>query len=161
MSASEDIPAELTQEEAARRIGITTRQLRRIPDEYTGRLENGRYPWPEVRNGYRRWLKNAGRRESERVSDEKRERARKLELQNRRLELELAELEGRLVPVEVVERRFAAFAEEVKNALRAAAARWAPYLCHERPVAEAQAELSRLINDLLTELADGKRDAAD
>lgn len=161
MSGSEKKIVELTQEEAAKRLGITTRQLRRIPDEYTGRLANRRYPWPEVRNGYRRWVKQAEQRQAERVSDEKRERARKLALQARKLELEVAELEGRLIPIEVHEERYAALCEEFAGVVKSLAGRWAPFLRFERTIAETQAEIKRLANEVLTELADGRTQIRD
>lgn len=83
-------------------------------------------------------------------------RARLAVARAEREELELAVRKGELVPLEIVEQRYGAFVESVVHAIRRVPARWAPYLCHERPVAEAQAELARLVNELLTELADGR-----
>lgn len=48
----EDEPAALSQKDAASRLGITPRQLRRLDDSGIPRTDDGTYPWPRVRDWY-------------------------------------------------------------------------------------------------------------
>lgn len=154
----------LTQKETAERLEITPRQLRRIPDEYTGRLEDGSYPWPETLHGYVRWkqseiLKRKGH--ESRPPEVDSERAERLALQNWKLALEIAELEGSLIPVDIHERRCSEFAESVNAALRSIRTRWASEIVGISDVKQAQQVLASLVNDLLTELAGHGSDGSD
>ena len=156
----------VSQAELARIFGVDTRTIQRWTDAGLPRQGAGKATKYDVAAALTWWLeRERGRLERRRPGRTAQAlaeaRARIAEIRAEREALELALRKGELLPVDVVEQRFAAFAEEVRDALRAAAARWAPYLCHERTVAEAQAELQRLIHDLLTELADGRRDAAE
>lgn len=151
----------VSQAELARIFGVDTRTIQRWADAGLPREGSGRATKYDIAAALAWWLeRERGRLVRERPGRAARAlaeaRARIAEVRAEREALELAVRKGELVPLEVVEQRFTAFVESVVHAIRSAPARWAPYLCHERPVAEAQAELARLVNELLTELADGR-----
>lgn len=119
----------LTQKECAKRVGISTRQLRELSKD-GGPIErnsDGSYPWPESQKQYIAFkqeekLKRTGHAEGADYEDA---RARKTAAQARLAELEVMEREGQLIALEDVERMVRTPLEQVDAALRNVPARYA------------------------------------
>lgn len=119
----------LTQMECSKRLGIQTRQLRKLsgPDGPVPRNADGSYPWPEAQKGYvafkqRERLKRSGHGEG---SEYEQARVRKVAAQARLAELEAMRLAGDLVAMADIEAMVRAPLELVDAALRNAPARHA------------------------------------
>lgn len=158
MSDSEQGPELLTQIEAAARLEITTRQLRRIPDEFTGRQDDGAYPWPGVRDGYIRWKQHEALKR--RVPELEAQRGGLKEAQAaerwakaRMAELQLAQMEGRLVPVQVLEEVVGEAADRIRAGLQAAIGRLAPQVVGIESPREAVVILRPAIAEIIQDLA--------
>jgi hypothetical protein len=150
----------ITQVELARRLGRSTRIVRRFTRDGVLVRENGLYPWPASRE---RWLRHVKedhhRRRSPRaklketVVDLDAVRLRKAQIALERAELELAEHRARLIPLEVHEARVRAIVERVNASLKAIRGRWGPHMLGIETVQEFQLRVAPLINELLEELS--------
>ena len=152
---------ELTQTEAAARLTITTRQLRRIPDEFTGRLKSGKYPWPECQKGYIRFkqqdeLRRRGHSET-RASEYEAARARKVAAQARLAELEVALRESELIPIAVFREVIAEVADRVMGFLKNIPGAWPPQLTS----IDDPREIARILRGLVDEAAEEVRGVVD
>lgn len=134
---------ELTQKEAARRLALTPRQLRNLADHGVPRLESGLYPWPDTQKWYVEFKKEEERRRSGRSDDTEYEksRARKMAAQAEREELEVAQLRGELVTLEVVEQEWARSLSRARGVLLALPGKIAPDLIGLRSIPEVIAVL--------------------
>jgi hypothetical protein len=154
---SSDEYAELNQREAAERLAIKPRQLRNIPDEFTGRLASRLYPWPDLQKGYIRWKQIEGlQRRGLSRSPGQDAQARHLNAKARIAELQLAQLEERLLPVEVFREVIKQFCDRVYNYHKAIPGSWTPRLADAlgvdpREVAKA---LQPLTTEAIDELSD-------
>lgn len=143
---------QLTQEEAARRLAITTRQLRRLTE--APRLEGGLYPWPAVRNWYIEFkqeevLRRRGMDGS--ASDRFAEaRARKTAAEAELKELELAVRRRELIPSSDVVVLVRAPLEAVDRTLRQQPRERARTWAKKLGVKEAEAMV--LIEELVEEV---------
>lgn len=152
---------ELSQTQAAARLAITTRQLRRIPDEFTGRLRNGKYPWPDVHKGYVRWkqqdeLRRRGHSET-RASEYEAARARKVAAQARLAELEVAQRESELIPITVFREVIAEVSDRVMGWLKNIPGTWPPQLTS----IDDPREIAHILRGLVDEAAEEVRGVLD
>jgi phage terminase Nu1 subunit (DNA packaging protein) len=88
--------------------------------------------------------------------DLQQERAKLAEKQRRKLELQIAEMEGRLIPAEDVEQRWSKLAFACRAKLLSIPTRLAPEIVNCKNLAQAQAMLTDLVHEALTELSQGK-----
>lgn len=153
MAEAED----LTQKEAAKRIGISPRQLRTLTTRGdVSRNDDGSYPWPTVREEHRA-LKAA--HEEDRAAgfgDDAYEKAR---ARKTTAQAELAEMQAKKLRGEVVDRKdvaamvrapLEAVDRVLKSAPRRHARRWAKVLRVKE--AEALELIETLVEDVRTEL---------
>lgn len=148
---------DLTQKEAAQRLGISPRHLRRITkSEVVSRNEDGSYPWPQVRDEHRAHLRSVDDERAAGFGDSSYEaaRARKTAAQARLAELEVAEREGRLIAIEDMEEMLREPLEKVNVVLKNVPSRQGPALAKaaDIPLADAKALLSDAIEAVREEL---------
>ena len=145
----------LTQKEVASAFGVTTRTIQRWHDEGFPREGSGRnttYDLTECIN----WRIDREREEVERIlaafEDEDASRKKKLAMQARKLELEVGEMEGRLIHVEDLEELHVAPLAELRGQLLSIPGRLGPLLDRYK-VQEAVAILEAFVGEFMESLS--------
>lgn len=166
---SDDGAAErLTQKEAARRLGITPRALRKLGTYHeVPREKSGGYPWPRVRDWYIRFKQDeavsrkTGGALAPADTDKKKAanyyaaRARKEEALAELRELEVAQLKGELVHVDDFEELLSSLFGTLRARLLAFPGLVAPRLASRKlKLAEVVTILDDELHGFLKELAD-------
>lgn len=154
-----DDPGRKIQRDVAIAIGITTRQLRNLHESGIPRNTDGTYPWPEALHWYIEFKKNE--RKAGDAAEEKTKRDllhRRLELEVRTAELELAERERRLVSIDYMERQTAELLQRLRAKLLNFPSKWAPAMVGLRTIAEAQTRLEPAIAEAMQSLAETGED---
>lgn len=147
----------LTQTEAAERLGIHPRTLRKhTNDGRVPRNDDRSYPWPEVRDAYLELKAEEAAHRASGFGDDSYEaaRARKTAAQARMAELAVLEKERRLIPADEVERLLAEPLEQVNLALKGSVSQYAPELAKVAgiPLAQAKAILGDIIEHVRADL---------
>lgn len=120
--AADRLPATCSAAELARWLGISARTVRELAArEIIPRAERGRYPLAEGVAAYCRHLREqaAGRADAHGGADLVAERAKLAAAQRRRIELQIAAEQRRLVDAEAVRARFIGMVTAAKNRLLA------------------------------------------
>lgn len=118
----------LTQTEAAKRLGITPRQLRTLSGRgVVSRLADGSYPWPQAEEDYEAFTEESKRKRDAGFGDEsyERARARKTAAQAELAEVAVAEKRRQLIPLTEVHALVRKPLEAVDAALKNAPSRHA------------------------------------
>lgn len=151
--------AGISQREFAERLGITARQVRNLYDAGLPRtVESGKpaIPWPDALHWYVAWKTERQRSVGE---EEKAALARRrLELEVRLQEIEVAEREGRVVTIEYLADQVAAMQQRLRAKLLNFAGKYAPAMVGLKTVAEAQARLEPAIAEAMQALAETGED---
>lgn len=152
---------ELTQVELSKRLGITPRAIRKLHDHGIPRLDNGRYPWPDVRHWYIRFKQDEAerRRGGGEELDLRAEQARKTAAQADEAELRLAERRRELVHIRDVEEMVREPLELVAAALKNAPSRYASDLAEAADIPIPRA--MRLLEDIVERIRSDLRRARD
>lgn len=144
----------ITATEAADRLGISRSWLYELTTKgHVRRNDDGSYPWPEIREDYQEYqdeLQERSRNGDGANDDYERARARKTEAMARLKELRIAELEGRLVPIEEVEDRIREPLEAIDRGLSSAPQRLAAHWAERLDI--TQGEAISLIGDLVDDV---------
>lgn len=145
----------LTQREAARRLKIGERQLRKLTTSgAVTRDPDGRYNWPAVRDEYRAHVKGHSSRRSAGYGDAafQEARARRTAVQARLLELEEKARIGELMPVDLHLARLGELMSNLRAFLNALPGQYAATVLHKRTMPEGLAVLRDIKNDVLNRL---------
>lgn len=138
---------EVSQTELAEFLGLTTRQIRNLDAEgLPHRAEGNRkfYPIPEAVEWYYQ-----GKGQPTAIEEAER---RKAVADARMSELKVAQLEGKLVPVELHERRVVALLDRIRAPLLNIPGNHAPAVEAARTPAEAQSVLERIRDETMYSL---------
>lgn len=117
----------LTQTETANRLGISTSWLRELSNRgVIERTADGAYLWPQARASYGAYLASVApsRGGPGRDSEWEQARARREVARARLAELEVAESEGELIPIEAVSERFGRRLDVLRAGLLNMPGRW-------------------------------------
>jgi len=121
----------LTQRELAVRLGLATRQIRRLVDDGLPRDRKGpghpTYPWPEANHWYIEYRERLAVQKLQPNSWED-ARARRETAMARLAELEVAEKEGQLIPMDVLRETLGDVVDRVRAKLIRIPGAWAPQL---------------------------------
>lgn len=145
----------LSQKEIAAAFGVTTRTIQRWHDEGLPRQGTGRdttYDLPECIA----WRLEREREEVERIletfENEEASRKKKLAMQARKLELEVEEMEGRLIDIEDLEQLHSAPLAELRGQILSIPGRLGPLLDRYK-VQEAVAILDEFVAEFMESLS--------
>jgi len=152
------VAEDLSQKELADRIGVVPRTVRRlidqrilvrdIPDE-----GNPTYPWPENRERYWSYKEELLRSEIlAELGDPTDPARRKLEAEARRAELQLAEIEEALIPIELLDETVAELLDRLQSVILNIPGSWAPHLVKLTSRRAAMVKLRPLMGELLESL---------
>lgn len=146
----------VNQTELAQILGITSRQVRNLEKKGIPHRSKGReklYPVPGAVLWYIQQERE--RASSSAPLEEMKElKNRKLSAETRLAEFEAAEKEGKLIPLEIHEERFAAQLERLRARILNVPGAWAPALVGCRAIPDAMTRLKGLCSELLQELSD-------
>lgn len=152
-------PGAKSQQELAIAIGITTRQLRNLHESGIPRNTDATYPWPEALHWYIDFKKNERKAGDEAEEKTKRDLLhRRLDLEVRTAELELAEKERRLVSIDYLEQQTSGLLQRLRAKLLNFPSKWAPAMVGLRTIAEAQARLEPAIAEAMQSLSETGED---
>lgn len=155
MSSGEQEEA-LTQREAARRLAITPKQLRRLTKQHGApRNDDGSYPWPEVADWYKGFKQDEVlRRRGIDLEDMSYEqaRARKEAAKAAQEELDLMERREQLIPLDVHVDRIADVAQQIRSRLMNLPGRYARELASAEDPEEATRLIEQGVRECLEEL---------
>ena len=148
----------ISQKELGERINRTTRQIRKLTEEHgMPRNEDGTYPWPEALEWWVRFKQEEKERrtgtEDSKVSELDRARTSKEWALAQLREIELAEKEGRLIPLEVHEQRLLSICERLAARVKGLG-RYMGDVQRATTDMEAAELLDRISDDLLRSLMD-------
>jgi hypothetical protein len=152
----------ISQTEAADRLGISRSWLYELTTKgFIRRNDDGSYPWPEIREDHQEYLEQVDGPSSngDGRSDYERARARKTEAMAKLKELEIAERQRRLVPIDEVEERLRRPLKAVDVGLSSAPQRLAPEWSERLNVSSAEA--ISLITDLVEDVRAAVREELD
>ncbi len=160
----------LTKAEAAEQLGISPKQLERyvaegIPCSGTG--ASRRFPWPEIRAWRDKLLVKQGKAKAEqekppaRRDDIGKALDRKALAEAQLLEIKLAEAEGRLIPMEMHERRYAAACDRLRAVLMTIPSKYLGRIQQARSDAEAHAVGESIRDETLRALLETADDVDD
>lgn len=152
----------LTQAQCAAWLGISTREVHNLIRAGIPRqVRRGRvtYPWPECNVWYREHKLQQQRADSgsskAKIVDLQ---ARKLELELRSEELKLNERAGELVTIDYLEQQVQLILQQLRSKLRNVPGQYATQLVGIKTIAESQARLHDIVNDIQSVLADSGDD---
>lgn len=158
-----EAPALLSQGEVAERLGLSTRQVRRLGDAGIPREEEG-YPWPEVREWYNEFKQQEALDRAFGGADDRQKwmeaRARKEAALADLHEIDLAERRASMLHVDDLPELFGTPLRHLELAVRTLPRRIAGRLSPEgelpaTPVGELAVIIRDEVHDFLEELADG------
>jgi phage terminase Nu1 subunit (DNA packaging protein) len=146
----------LTQKEAADRLGISPRRLRHLSKRGDlTRLRDGAYPWPLIREEHRELREAADRKRGRAPSGSglSEARTRKENARARLAELEAAEKEGLLLPTSIVQEVLGSALDRLRQRILTIPGTWPPRLAPLEDSRAVQKELKELTDELLQSLA--------
>lgn len=152
-------PEKKTQQQCAAAFGITTRQLRNLHESGIPRNQDASYPWPDALHWYIDFKKRERSAGDEAEEKTKRELLhRRLDLEVRTAELDLAERERRLVSIDYFEQQTSGLLQRLRARLLNFPSKWAPAMVGLRTIAEAQARLEPAIAEAMQALSETGED---
>lgn len=149
---------QLSQAELARRILVHPRTVARLADGGTLVRDfhdtgNPTYPWPENGTLHRAHLDAKLRAEiMAELGDPEDPAVRKLEAEARRAELQLAELERQLIPIELLEELVAELLDRLQSVVLNIPGAWSPHLLKMPNRRAATVKLRPLMAELIESL---------
>lgn len=155
----------LTQSELSKRLARTTRQIRKLTEQHgMPRNEDGTYPWPEAQD----WWVKFKQTEKERrggtdggVTELDKARAAKEWALAGMRQLELDQLQGRLVTVDFMERQMEACFSAVRHVLNNTPGKFAPRLVGCDTVGRGQVLLQEIVDEVLQTLIEAEASLPD
>lgn len=152
---------EVSQVELSGIIGITTRQIHNLEREglpHRAERRNKYYPLPGAVEWYMRRKQDEARAETE-STDFEEARARREAARARLAELEVARVEGKLIPRDVVENVYGdRLLDVVRSSLLNMPGRWGAQVVGIESPREGQALLKRVSSEILEELSGAAAD---
>jgi phage terminase Nu1 subunit (DNA packaging protein) len=151
----------LTQREAAQELNLSTRQVNRLVDEgLPTQNDRGvvRYAFPACTHWYIQRLRDLAK--ARHHGDESRQELerRKLEAQARLAEMDVAERERRLLPIDYIEHQLTLCLERLRAKMLNFPGQWAPHLVGCKTAAESQAKLQMAIAEAMQALSETGED---
>lgn len=149
----------LTRKELAARLDISERQVHNLVELGMPRRVRGktvRYPWKLCHSWYIRFKQEEAvkRARAGSPADIDLARARKMEAEARMAEIELAKLEGELIPLDLFEEQLNVILDRLRAKMINLPGRWAPLLLGKRTIQEIIAVLEEAAADAMKALVE-------